>query len=205
MIDWPDITRRNGPAASWSEKTVQDAVYVHCAIKNHEIMVPNSQLFKWESDMVSVTRTGFIHEFEIKVTRADFKQDAKKERARLLLDPVVKGYFQNYPCSRPNYFHYVVPDGLITANEIPEYAGLIYAMKPVVGYRLSYSTISVIKNAVRIHKERIVDAQRRQLERSMAFRYWRFRLRATEAEPSPELSFEPTTEGNHRPASELNG
>jgi twinkle protein len=59
----------------------------HCALKNHEIIVPNSCVFSWESDVISVNKTGFISEFEIKVSRADFKADAKKERATLLVNP----------------------------------------------------------------------------------------------------------------------
>lgn len=170
MIDWPEIIRRKKSTAPWSERSVQDAVYVHCAIKNHESVVPNSGVFAWESDVISVTRSGFIHEFEIKVTRADFKQDAKKERARLLCDPVVKSMWGSHTCQRPNYFWYVTPEGLITADEVPDYAGLIYAVEPVVGYHLYFHTTKEIKPAKRIHNEKIADADRQQLARAMTVR-----------------------------------
>lgn len=156
---------------------MQDAIYVHCAIKNHEIAVPNSKVFAWESDFISVTSSGFVHEFEVKVSRADFKQDTKKSRATLLCDPVVRGFWGNHTCQRPNYFWYVVPNDLITPEEVPEYAGLIYAMEPVVGYHLYYNTTKEIKPAKRIHNEKIADADRRQLARSMTVRYWKQRLR----------------------------
>lgn len=195
MSDWePDIVKRKKSASPWSERTIQDAVYVHCAIKNHEIVVPNSEVFAWESDVISVVRSGFVHEFEIKITRADFKQDAKKERARLLCDPVIKGYWGDRTCSRPNYFWYVVPEGLITAEELPGYAGLIYAMEPVVGYHLYFSTTKEIKPAKRIHNEKIADADRQQLARAMTVRYWKQRLRETDAEASPKLNLETTTD-----------
>jgi hypothetical protein len=95
----------------WTEAKAQNAVYVYCAIKNHEIIIPNSCLFSWESDVISVTRAGFVTEFEIKISKADFKADAKKERARLLVAPEQNGFFGSYSVKRPNYFFYVVPSG----------------------------------------------------------------------------------------------
>lgn len=176
MVDWPEMKKRKTTDPSWNERSVQDAVYVHCAVKNHEVIVPNSCVFNWESDVISVTRSGFIHEFEIKVTRADFKQDGKKDRARLLCDPVVTGFWGSHTCSRPNYFYYVVPQGLIQPEEVPEYAGLIYAVEPVVGHHLYFGTTKEIKAARRIHNEKITDGQRRQLGRSMTIRFWKQRL-----------------------------
>lgn len=198
MIEWPDIKKRRRSTEPWSERSVQDAVYIHCAIKNHEIIVPNSCMFAWESDVVSVTRSGFTHEFEIKITRSDFKQDAKKERTRLLLDPTVTGYFHSHTVSRPNYFWYVTPEGMIAEAEVPDYAGLIYAMEPVVGYHLYFNTTKEIKPAQRIHREKITDAARQQLARSMTVRYWKQRLRETEA--SPKLSLGIQNEESHRQA-----
>lgn len=182
MVDWPEITKRKKSAAVWTERTVQDATYVHCAIKNHEIINPNSKVFDWESDLISVTKSGFIHEFEIKVTRADFKQDAKKRRATLLCNPEVAGFWGSRICARPNYFWYVVPNGLITYEEVPGYAGLIYAMEPVVGHHLYFNTTQTVKEAKRIHNEKATEADRRQLARSMTLRFWKQRLRETEPE-----------------------
>lgn len=187
---YPDIPERKkstAPTAPWTERSVQDATYIHCAIKNHEIINPNSKLFDWESDLISVTKSGFIHEFEIKITRADFKQDAKKRRATLLCNPEVKGYWGSRVCARPNYFWYVVPKGLITHDEVPEYAGLIYAMKPVVGHHLYFNTTRLIKEAKRIHSEKATEADRRQLARSMTLRFWKQRLRETEVRPELPL------------------
>jgi len=166
----------------WCERQVQEAVYVYCAIKNHEIIVPNSCVFGWESDVVSVNKTGFIAEFEIKVTRADFKADAKKERASLLVNPAQKTWFgKDVTHPRPNYFFYVVPSGLITAEEVPEYAGLIYAERHVEGHRLYYGTAREIKPAARMHRDKITDWQRKQLARALTGRYWRQRLGALAA------------------------
>lgn len=188
MVEWPEIVKRKKPAAPWTERSVQDAVYIHCAIKNHETINPNSQFFDWESDMISVTKSGFIHEFEIKVTRADFKQDAKKKRATRLCNPEVESFGGNRTCARPNYFWYVVPNGLITYDEVPEYAGLIYAMEHVVGHHLYFGTTKMVKEARRIHNEKATEANRRQLARSMTLRFWKQRLKEIEIQASPEMS-----------------
>lgn len=166
------------PTPAWNERQAQDAVYIHCAIKNHELVVPNSCLFGWESDVVSVNRTGFISEFEIKVSRSDFKQDAKKERARLLVDPVERSaLFGDRTHPRPNYFFYAVPEGLIQPEEVPDYAGLVYVCKRVEGHHLYYGTAREIKPAARLHREKISDWQRNQLCRALSGRYWRQRLK----------------------------
>lgn len=161
---------------TWTEADIQDVVYIHAAIKNHELIVPNSCLFSWEADVLTVTKAGFIHEFEIKISRGDFKVDAKKERAQLLVDPVLQGYWGPRTVSRPNYFHYVVPEGLIAAEEVPSYAGLIYAESFAKGHRLYYGLSRVVKEPSRLHGEKITEAQRRQLDRALIVRYWRLRL-----------------------------
>jgi hypothetical protein len=179
------VARRTAPAArvTWRERDVQDSLYVHCAIKNHEIVVPNSQVFGWETDLVGVTRTGYIHEFEIKCSRADFKCDGKKARSRLLIDPVRRNYTGGeFTHPRPNYFWYAVPDGLVAAEEVPDYAGLLYVMRRAECRRgqipLYYGTVVVVKEAARLHKTKIDEWQRRQLARSMTVRFWRQRISA---------------------------
>jgi hypothetical protein len=165
----------------WTEREAQDVVYIHCAIKNHELMVPNSCLFVWEADLLSVTRSGFIHEFEIKISRADFKADAKKDRTKLLLDPVLTRYGRPRTVSRPNYFSYAVPKGLISPDEAPDYAGLIYLNEFTEGHSLDYRIAEVIKEPKRIHSEKITDGQRRQLCRALIHRFWPMRLKANRA------------------------
>jgi hypothetical protein len=160
---------------TYSERQIQDALYIHCAIKRHEIIVPNSCVFGWESDMVSVTRSGYINEFEIKVTRSDFRKDAKKLRARILIDPEAV-YSGSYVFRRPNYFYYAVPAGMIEPDDVPEYAGLIYVRKEVHSNTLYYGITSQVKAAVRLHSGKIDEWQRCQLERALTERYWRQRL-----------------------------
>jgi hypothetical protein len=71
-----------------------------------------------EFDVLSLNKSGFLTEFEVKISRSDFKADAKKKKW--------EKYQQRIPEQTPNYFNYVCPEGLIEAHEVPEYAGLIY-------------------------------------------------------------------------------
>lgn len=70
-----------------TEESIQDRVYGFCALKNHPITVPNSKLYSWEADMLSLTLSSFVHEFEIKISVADFRRDATKLRTRVLANP----------------------------------------------------------------------------------------------------------------------
>jgi len=165
--------------------------------ESHKYKLKNSYVFAWESDFFSMTPSGYFYEIEVKVTKADFKADAKKvSKHRFLsaaykknstallkgrleyevevpilepkLDASLKRVRDEYgdvimiPTGRlqtlkaysntgeildkhrglkvkmlnssinivkykvPNRFFYAVPEGLITKDEVPEYAGLIY-------------------------------------------------------------------------------
>ncbi len=90
----------------------------------------------WESDYFCIDDEGYAYEFEIKISRADFKHDFKKYKHFLFKKPDKRGLLM------PNRFYYVVPDGMVVAEDIPKYAGLIY----VVGKHLKF-----IRRAPLIH------------------------------------------------------
>lgn len=52
-------------------------------------------VFEWESDKLIWTKTGYIYEFEIKISRADFKNDFKnkKEKHIILKGPTEEEHF----------------------------------------------------------------------------------------------------------------
>lgn len=77
---------------------------------------PNTYLGRHEADIFEVTKAGYLYEFEVKISRADFFADAKKVGKS---DKVMSG-------ERCNHFIYLVPQDLIKPEEVPEYAGLQY-------------------------------------------------------------------------------
>lgn len=152
---------------------------------SHKYMVDNLYVFEWESDKLIWTKAGYIYEFEIKISRADFRNDFKhkKEKHIILQGPTDKeqmmpDFYRSYEWNKtlyssieelraklkptdscyianhrkPNYFYYVVPDGLIRPEEVPEYAGLLYVQKEKPGFVLA-------KKAPQLHKVKYKDAE----------------------------------------------
>lgn len=112
----------------------------------------------FEGDVVMIAKSGFVYEYEVKSSRADFKKDFSKiSKHKHLQNPKVSKskYSTKYP-QAPNYFYYVCIDGLIKKNEIPKYAGLIYIINgvPVVQVRAkrlhSFKVTEHLKNNLAI-------------------------------------------------------
>lgn len=69
-------------------------------------------IYGWECDYWTMKENGETREFEIKISRSDYFNDAKKDKHKS-----DKG---------ANYFYYVVPVGLIRKEEVDKKYGLIY-------------------------------------------------------------------------------
>lgn len=93
--------------------------------------------FTGEADVLSMLKSGYIVEFEVKISRSDFRADAKK----------TKWKFYDLRMERhiPNYFYYVCPKDLIDKSEIQDYAGLIY---------IDQDNIQIIKRAKILHRHK---------------------------------------------------
>lgn len=146
----------------------------------------------WECDVFELTRAGYFREYEVKVTRGDFFADSHKSKTdwdayaktrseRLAAGgndvtlpsecvmnkhaSVAKGLSKG-PCQ----FWYVTPRDLVTVDEVPEWAGLIYITK-------NYTELS-IKAAPKLHN---VKADTTIVAHAKGVCYWRFHnLRAKE-------------------------
>ena len=94
-----------------------------------------------ECDVLSISTSDYIYEYEIKISRGDFKKDFVKEKHSFYITEKYTNDKGEY--NRPNYFTYVTPTDLIKIEEVPEYAGLIY---------WDGINFTVIKEAPRAHK-----------------------------------------------------
>lgn len=150
------------PLPKNSEADIQDRLYIEFNRRGHTMVVPNVQMFGWESDLVSMTTAAYLCEYEIKISRADFRVDAKKIRHRIL-----DGSLINERKRGPAFFYYVVPRDLIAPQDVPSYAGLIY----------SHPMMQIVKPAPKLHRDKATEYQQQWLFRSMNARYWRYRLR----------------------------
>lgn len=141
-------------------------------------------VFGWESDKLIWTKAGYIYEFEVKISRADYMNDFKhKVEKHLLLnsampdehtetreadlfDNLIKEKRKRYPQitmeqaknmqksvgeRMPNYFYYAVPEGMLEADEVPPYAGLIY-----IGEEKG---LTIVREAPRLHTTKYTDGE----------------------------------------------
>jgi hypothetical protein len=131
-----------------------------CKSSNYDIVIPNFFVEMYEMDVMKLTHAGILCEYEIKVSRADFKNDFKKGYK------LWKGEQKNKHESikngelKCNRFYFVVPENLITKDEVPEYAGLIYY------YKEDY--LRTIKPSKIIHHNKYNDYEK--LAEKLAFR-----------------------------------
>jgi hypothetical protein len=149
-----------------TESKVQNQLYEQfIRPKRHVLAVPNCKPLypSGESDVVSMTKAGLVHEFEIKLTHADFLREfSTKEFKHEVLEE------QKCPDSKfiPNYYWFVmresIPDDAEKDVVIPEYAGLI-----TVGEELTER-----KKAPRLHSDKATERVRQYLERGLVRRFW---------------------------------
>ena len=171
----------------YSEELIQKVLRGGGALSFNSIKyrTENLSIYAWESDSLAVTKSGYVYEYEIKISRADFKNDFKhkKMKHQLLEGTYVITGFETVGDGkmrlndRPNYFFYVVPEGLITVEEVPDYAGLIY-IKPIYNYDGTirwYNTV-VVKEAPKLHKDKIDEVHLKLVEK-FYYNYitWKYR------------------------------
>ena len=134
----------------------------------------NLNVFAWESDSLAITKSKYAYEFEIKISRADFKNDFKHKKMK---HQMLEGTYQLFGdeflgdgkmslTDKPNYFYYVVPENLIAVEEIPTYAGLVY-VKPRYNRegKIYWYDANVVKEAPKLHKEKINEAHLKLMDK----------------------------------------
>jgi hypothetical protein len=98
-----------------------------------------------ECDVISISKSDYIYEYEVKISRSDFKADFKKPKHNLITEKnFIKETKKETFYLVPNYFYFVVPENLISIDEVPSYAGLIYVTET--------QDYNIIKKAPVIHK-----------------------------------------------------
>lgn len=147
-------------------KEIQRSLFGWCVQKRHVFVLPNFYL-GYECDLISVTAAKLVYEYEIKVSVADFRADARKTEKH----GVYRGEF---PCASkgtiPNFFFYVVPQELRDAVEplLPPHAGLCVVLNMI-------SLPQVVIKAPKLHGEPMPEPVFTRAARSLMFRYWRLR------------------------------
>lgn len=122
-------------------KDIQKAVASSLVLRGHEAVCENFGHTVFEMDVASLSKSGMLHEFEVKISRSDFLND-KNKRKKYVAKFDMYGKPTGHEERCPNYFFYVCPVGLIKESEIPVFSGLYY---------YSDGAISLVRNAKKIH------------------------------------------------------
>lgn len=144
----------------WTEYKIQQCLrkfFLSPTTKQYELC--NLYVYDWESDYLTITRSGIAYECEIKISKQDFLNDSKKHNKHVI---IAEG---RLPKGRPNYFYYAVPDGLISVEEVPEHAGLIY-VRPY--------DIRIVKEAKKVHDGKF-DYEETKLMDKLYYNYVHYR------------------------------
>lgn len=153
-------------AIDYKASFILDSLNFRFPRENVKYKISNSYIFRhdWESDFFLITKSGYAHEIEIKISRSDFFADAKKTDKHQILKTGLYEHKRNRwnsetnkfevaeievkPCERrPHKFFYCVPVDLIEKSEVPEYAGLMYVDE--------LGQVTTIKEAPYIHKSNL--------------------------------------------------
>lgn len=124
---------------------IKNRLLAWCKGHSYEVVIPNFYVGLYEMDVFRLMRSGFIVEYEIKVSRSDFRADFGKGTKHREITGGLRD------CNR---FYFVVPKKLVTAAELPSYAGLIWYN----GHKFE-----VVRNAPLLHKEKKGEGYYREL------------------------------------------
>lgn len=132
-----------------TEESILRALRACYPMNNVSYRIENAYVFRsdWESDFLIQTKAGYWTEFEIKISKSDFKADQKKAIKHSILENgfYLKQEKQQEHKTRPHKFYYVAPSGLLSSSMVPKYAGLMCVNEN--------GSVEIIKNAPLIHKE----------------------------------------------------
>lgn len=153
---------------------IQIALMDFARAHEHDILIPNFYFKRFEMDLFKLTKSGLVVEYEIKVSRSDFKSDFNKSfevydftnGGRRI---VVKNKHVELAAGRAgvNRFWFVVPAGLIKAAEVPRHCGLI---------EFTAGRLTVTKNAPLIIRT-APEIDFRELARSLSSREWNLKTK----------------------------
>ena len=154
-----------------NERQIQIALYYRFNT-GWKVACPNIYYYwTWECDVLALTKSDYLIEYEIKISKADFENDFKSKswKHRFLTNQ------QNH--KSPNRFYYVIPVELEDKIVVPEYAGLIVVIKNKWS---NYYHVRVKKKAPRLHSRKPSEESKERIFHSCYFRAWSYMITATE-------------------------
>ena len=104
-------------------------------VSSARIVLYGTRVYNWRTDFFALTKAGFVYEAKLCPGHDDFIKDLGKKKIQTLTNAFNKNQFMrlgrkggSVP-SCPNYYYYVTPPGVVGLDEVPGFAGLVYAGK----------------------------------------------------------------------------
>lgn len=143
-------------------KNIESSLIMYLYLKGHSPISSHCSIsMLQECDVLSISKSDYIYEYEVKISRDDYKKDFIKEKHTHIINEKYtrtrKGELQYL---LPNYFNFVTPRDLISVEEVPDYAGLIYMNED--------SSFEIIKKPKLLHKTKANDAFIRQVAHNLS-------------------------------------
>jgi len=143
-------------------KNIEAAMCMYLYEKSHSPITTHfTGMGLMECDVLSISKADYIYEYEVKISRADFKKDFIKEKHTFIINEkytrIRKGELVYL---LPNYFNFVTPKDLISIDEVPDYAGLIYMNED--------SSFTIIKKPKLLHKTKANEAFIRKVAHNLS-------------------------------------
>lgn len=168
-----------------TESLVQRELYHWLQGSGHDLIVPNTSMaFCWESDLVSVTSAGYLCDYEIKVSRADWLRELRTASAEHR-DQSSRDWtkwmrhqrlsdLSSYDAVNfrgdvhiPSRFWVVAPEGVVADGELPAYAGLL-----LVTPKRDRLLIEKHRKAPMLHRHKASTRDVRTLAKGLMLRLW---------------------------------
>lgn len=162
-----------------NEKDIQNALYVHL-LRKSRVACPNyTTPGWWEADLWTVSPSGYAAEYEVKISKKDFRSDSLKTVDRFQAarhrrngtEPKTKHQrLASGDVRGPSRFYFVTPEGLLAPEDIPPWAGWIEVNK---NGRWTVPTIR--KSAPQLHRQKVDPKVEAHCRSVFYWRYWNLR------------------------------
>lgn len=129
--------------------------------KREIITLPNFYFGRYEMDLFCLTQKDLIVEYEVKISKSDFRADFLKSHfdngTRVMKHDLIRNGL------RSNQFYFVAPCEIIDKEEVPSYCGLIH-------FNANLGNFKIVKRAPVLHHRNPDLAFYKNFARSLAFR-----------------------------------
>ena len=123
---------------------------------------------KSESDVISINPNGYLVEFEVKLTKVDFLKDKDKiisiNRKRINKHNL---YEQGGGSAR---FYFVAPEGILSIDDIPEWAGLIEVTIKEYYDHETFLVCKMVRHGRKLNKRKATEKEIAKLLRLLSFK-----------------------------------